>query len=147
MGFKCQICLARKLPGNQPQAQVAPNDQRTYSANPPNPMGHLFLAHIHHPSHMRMFQLVRLNLRWLQRNPWRNLLLVLLQPLCNYHQQYTCQIPHPPTPPPSTHVPPPSTPTPVLSPEIPPIAPENPTVSSPHSHNEVLRNSLTCDRQ
>ncbi|MBW0529479.1 hypothetical protein O181_069194 [Austropuccinia psidii MF-1] len=49
------VCLASKLRGNQPQAQVAPNSQRTYSTNPPKPMSHLFVAQVHLPSHMRTF--------------------------------------------------------------------------------------------
>ncbi|MBW0476203.1 hypothetical protein O181_015918 [Austropuccinia psidii MF-1] len=36
-------------------------------------MSHLFLARVHPPNNMRMFQLVSLNLRWLRHNPWKNL--------------------------------------------------------------------------
>ncbi|MBW0550908.1 hypothetical protein O181_090623, partial [Austropuccinia psidii MF-1] len=35
MGFKFQICLVSKPPGNPLQARVAPNGQRNYSTNPP----------------------------------------------------------------------------------------------------------------
>ncbi|MBW0593063.1 hypothetical protein O181_132778 [Austropuccinia psidii MF-1] len=123
------VCLASKLRGNQIQAQVAPDGRRTHSASPPNPMSHLFLALVHPPNHMRTFQLV--SLRWLQCNPRRNLLLILLHPLHNHHQQYAHWIP-PPLPPSATPllsplVPPPSTSTP----EIPPIAAKNPNTSSP----------------
>ncbi|MBW0524307.1 hypothetical protein O181_064022 [Austropuccinia psidii MF-1] len=63
------VCLVSKLCGNQLQAQVAPNDQRTCYANPPNAMSHLFQAQVNTPNlkshHMRTLQLVSLNLRWL----------------------------------------------------------------------------------
>ncbi|MBW0471659.1 hypothetical protein O181_011374 [Austropuccinia psidii MF-1] len=36
------ICLTSKLGGNSLQARVSPNGLRTYSANPPNTMSHLF---------------------------------------------------------------------------------------------------------
>ncbi|MBW0573685.1 hypothetical protein O181_113400 [Austropuccinia psidii MF-1] len=70
------VCLASKPCGNPLQAQVAPDGQRNYSANPPKPKRHLFLAQVHPPNHMRKIRLVSQNLRWLLRNPWRNLLLV-----------------------------------------------------------------------
>ncbi|MBW0520745.1 hypothetical protein O181_060460 [Austropuccinia psidii MF-1] len=128
------VCLASKLRGNQPQAQVAPNGWRTYSANPPKPMSHLFLARVHPPNHMRMFQLVSLNLRWLQHNPWRNLLVS--PKFSSPFLQPSPARPTPPhsiiiindtpvgsppplspslTPPPSPHVPLPSTPIPLPS--------------------------------
>ncbi|MBW0475993.1 hypothetical protein O181_015708 [Austropuccinia psidii MF-1] len=60
---------------NPLQAQVAPVSWRTYPANPPNMMSHLFLARVHSPNHLRTFQLVSQNLMWLQCNAWRNLLV------------------------------------------------------------------------
>ncbi|MBW0523800.1 hypothetical protein O181_063515 [Austropuccinia psidii MF-1] len=69
------ICLASKLRGNPLQARVAPNGRRTYSANPPNTMSHLFQAQVKPQNHMRTLLLVSLNLRWLQCNPQRNLLV------------------------------------------------------------------------
>ncbi|MBW0479602.1 hypothetical protein O181_019317 [Austropuccinia psidii MF-1] len=114
--------------------------------NPPNPMSHLFLAQFHPLNHMRMFQLVSLNLRWLQCNPWRNL---LVSP--SLSSPFLLQSPAHSAPPPfiiiiddmpvrsSPCVPPPFNSTLVPSPEIPPISPKNPTASSPHSHNEALQ--------
>ncbi|MBW0578177.1 hypothetical protein O181_117892, partial [Austropuccinia psidii MF-1] len=64
-----------KLHGNRFQAQVAPEGWRTYSANPSNPMSHLFQAQINPQNDMRTLRLVSLNLRWLRPNPQRNLLL------------------------------------------------------------------------
>ncbi|MBW0515988.1 hypothetical protein O181_055703 [Austropuccinia psidii MF-1] len=45
--------------------------------NLPEPKSHLFLARVHPPNHLRTFQLMSHNLRWLLRNPWRNLLVSL----------------------------------------------------------------------
>ncbi|MBW0481294.1 hypothetical protein O181_021009 [Austropuccinia psidii MF-1] len=69
------VCLASKPHGNPLQAQVAPDVWMTYPANPPNTMSHLFLARVHPSNHLRTFQLVSQNMRWLQRNPRRNILL------------------------------------------------------------------------
>ncbi|MBW0570432.1 hypothetical protein O181_110147 [Austropuccinia psidii MF-1] len=41
--FPFLVCLASKPRSNPLQAQVAPNCQRDYSANPPEPKSHLFL--------------------------------------------------------------------------------------------------------
>ncbi|MBW0553617.1 hypothetical protein O181_093332, partial [Austropuccinia psidii MF-1] len=68
------VCLASKPHGNPLLARVAPDDPRTYSANPPNTMSHLFLARVHPLNHLRMLRLVSENQRWLQHNPWRNCL-------------------------------------------------------------------------
>ncbi|MBW0575171.1 hypothetical protein O181_114886, partial [Austropuccinia psidii MF-1] len=68
------VCLASKHHGNALQVRVAPDDQRNYSANPPEPKSYLFLAQVPPPNHLRTIQLVSQNLRWLLRNPWRNLL-------------------------------------------------------------------------
>ncbi|MBW0591692.1 hypothetical protein O181_131407 [Austropuccinia psidii MF-1] len=70
------VCLASKPRGNPLQALVAPNGQRNYSANPPEPKSHLFLARVHPPNQLRTIRLMSQNLRWLLRNPRRNLLLV-----------------------------------------------------------------------
>ncbi|MBW0549314.1 hypothetical protein O181_089029 [Austropuccinia psidii MF-1] len=69
------VCLASKPRGNPLQAQVAPDGQRNYSANPPKPKSHLFLARVHPPNLLWLLRLVSQNLRWLLRNPQRNLLV------------------------------------------------------------------------
>ncbi|MBW0579025.1 hypothetical protein O181_118740 [Austropuccinia psidii MF-1] len=74
------VCLESKPHGNPLQAQVAPDGQRNYSANPPKPKSNLFLARVHPPNHLRTIQLMSQNLRWLLHNPRRNLLLVLPLP-------------------------------------------------------------------
>ncbi|MBW0539531.1 hypothetical protein O181_079246, partial [Austropuccinia psidii MF-1] len=68
------VCLGSKPRRNPLQAQVAPDGQRNYSANSPKPKSHLFLAQVHPPNHLRTIRLVSQNLRWLLRNPRRNLL-------------------------------------------------------------------------
>ncbi|MBW0494826.1 hypothetical protein O181_034541 [Austropuccinia psidii MF-1] len=90
------FCLASKTRGNPLQAQVAPNGPRNYPMNHPEPKSHLFLPLVHPPNH----------LRWLQRNPRRNLLI----------------------PPSSSLTPPPSPP---LQPRFPPLG-----QSPSHSHND-----------
>ncbi|MBW0503338.1 hypothetical protein O181_043053 [Austropuccinia psidii MF-1] len=66
----------RKHPGNPLWVQVALNGWRTYPVNPPSMMSHLFLARVHPLNHLRMFRLMRQNLRWLQHNRQKNLLVI-----------------------------------------------------------------------
>ncbi|MBW0550187.1 hypothetical protein O181_089902 [Austropuccinia psidii MF-1] len=47
------VCLASKPRGNPLQARVTPDGQRNYSANPPEPKSHIFLARVHPPNHLR----------------------------------------------------------------------------------------------
>ncbi|MBW0548162.1 hypothetical protein O181_087877 [Austropuccinia psidii MF-1] len=47
------VCLTSKPRGNPLQARVVPDGQRHYSANPPKPKSHLFLAQVHPPNHLR----------------------------------------------------------------------------------------------
>ncbi|MBW0577701.1 hypothetical protein O181_117416 [Austropuccinia psidii MF-1] len=140
------VCLARKPHGNQLQAQVAPNSRRTCSANPPNTMSHLFNPLNLKSHHMRTFQLVSLNLRWLRHNPWRKLLVspnfnifLLLQtfphPSFN-HLQLVLLLPTPSISLMICLLAPPSTPTRVPSQEI-PTASSSLAQSSPHSHDEA----------
>ncbi|MBW0533130.1 hypothetical protein O181_072845 [Austropuccinia psidii MF-1] len=119
--------------------------------NPPNTMGHLFLARVNPPNHLRTLQLMSQNQRWLQHNPWRNHLvgpnftfLTLLNfsspllrpsPVCPATPRLIIIIDDTPI----------GSPTPPPSPDLPPIAAENPTASSPlvpsssHSYNDAFQ--------
>ncbi|MBW0533288.1 hypothetical protein O181_073003 [Austropuccinia psidii MF-1] len=126
----------QRIPCKQTPRQPTPGP-RTYSANPPNTMSHLFLAQVHHLNHLRTLQLMSQSQRWLQHSPWRKHLLVPLLPA----QSSSLTI-HPldpplplllsPTPPPSTPVPSPSTPTPDLPTAFSPLVP-----SSSHSYDDA----------
>ncbi|MBW0544123.1 hypothetical protein O181_083838 [Austropuccinia psidii MF-1] len=151
--------LRSTLPAFVLLAQVAPEGLRNSSAS------HLFLARVHRPNHLRTIRLVSHNVRWLLRNPRRNLMVshpfFLFDPyplflifsstvshssrhssLHTHHQRYAHRIPPSPFFFTDSAIFP-STPTPVPSPELPPIAPENPTSSSPpvpsssHSHDDT----------
>ncbi|MBW0484005.1 hypothetical protein O181_023720 [Austropuccinia psidii MF-1] len=124
------VCLASKLRGNPLQAQVAPDGWGTYSASPPNTMSHLFQAQVNPLNQMRTLRLVSLNLRWLQHNQWRNLLVSTFF--------YFFLVPKFPSPllQPSPACP--ATPALVICPLAPQV-PKNPTASSPHSHDEAFQ--------
>ncbi|MBW0484466.1 hypothetical protein O181_024181 [Austropuccinia psidii MF-1] len=69
---------------------------------PPKWMSHLFLARVHPSNHMRTFQLMSMNLRWLQHNPWRNLLVspkFTFFTLPNFSSPFLSPSPACPTPP------------------------------------------------
>ncbi|MBW0506352.1 hypothetical protein O181_046067 [Austropuccinia psidii MF-1] len=72
---KFLVCLTRKPSHNPLQARVAPDGWTNYSMNPPKPKSHLFLARVYPPHYLRTLRLVSQNLRWLLRNPRRNLLV------------------------------------------------------------------------
>ncbi|MBW0502115.1 hypothetical protein O181_041830 [Austropuccinia psidii MF-1] len=143
------VCLRSKPRGNPPQAQVAPNGQRNHCVNPPEPKSHLLQPLVHPLNHLRTCRLVSQNLRWLQRNPRRNLLVnhhfsffttinfsspfLRPSPACPATPRLLIIINNmpiassPPPPPSSSRNTPPSPPVlPIPSPEIPPSAPKNP---------------------
>ncbi|MBW0491507.1 hypothetical protein O181_031222 [Austropuccinia psidii MF-1] len=117
-------------------------------------MSHQFQAPVNPQNHMRMLQLVSLNLRWLQCNPQRILLVsphltfLLFPAFPNPSFDHLQLVPLPPSVIIINNTPH-GSPLPPL--EIPPIARENPTASSPpvsSSLNPMMqlgRNLLICD--
>ncbi|MBW0508637.1 hypothetical protein O181_048352 [Austropuccinia psidii MF-1] len=106
-------------------------------------MSHLFLAQIHPPNHLRTFRLVSHDLKWLQCNPRRNLLVSLnftFFTIPNFSSPFLQSSP-------ACHATPHSViiinDTPAGSP--PPQCPQQPhcllplVPSSPHSHNDACQ--------
>ncbi|MBW0489870.1 hypothetical protein O181_029585 [Austropuccinia psidii MF-1] len=131
------------------------NGKRTFELGPivthaiQMPKTHLILALIHPPNHMRMFQLKRLTLRWLRRNPWRTL---LVSP--KFSSPFLRPSPARPAPPPSVII---IDNTPIrspLHPVLPRFLPWRALPFPPRAQRQapllptmrLARNSLTCDQ-